>query len=162
MRACSFVTGGFDRFLRVWDTETGQVVQTVTNRKVGNKQTQWMDGRTDGAGARSGPTCLGGCNGGARRAGGRPFHPGYPSTHTTAFLLIPIPGCSTTHPTAFHPHPDYPTTHPRPSLQVPYCVRFYPLDNNLFIVGMSDNRLYTFDIKSGRPRSPMLMLLLLD
>lgn len=29
-----FVTGGFDRFLRVWDTETGQVIQTVTNRKV--------------------------------------------------------------------------------------------------------------------------------
>lgn len=29
-----FVTGGFDRFMRVWDTETGQVIQTVTNRKV--------------------------------------------------------------------------------------------------------------------------------
>jgi len=37
MHACSFVTGGFDRFLRVWDTETGQVVQTVTNRKVGSR-----------------------------------------------------------------------------------------------------------------------------
>ena len=60
-----FVTAGFDRFLRVWDTETGAVIQTVTNRKV------------------------------------------------------------------------------------PYCVKMYPLNDNLFISGMSDNRLYTFDTRSG-------------
>ncbi len=29
-----FLSGGFDRFLRLWDTETGQCISTVTNRKV--------------------------------------------------------------------------------------------------------------------------------
>lgn len=30
-----FLTGGFDRYMRLWDTETGQCINTVTNRKVG-------------------------------------------------------------------------------------------------------------------------------
>ncbi|EWM29450.1 pre-mrna-processing factor 17 [Nannochloropsis gaditana] len=29
-----FLSGGFDRFLRLWDTETGQCISTITNRKV--------------------------------------------------------------------------------------------------------------------------------
>jgi pre-mRNA-processing factor 17 len=29
-----FVSASFDRYLRLWDTETGQVLQTFTNRKV--------------------------------------------------------------------------------------------------------------------------------
>ncbi len=60
-----FLSGGFDRFLRLWDTETGQCIQTITNRKV------------------------------------------------------------------------------------PYAAKFYPLNDNVFIAGMSDNRLYAFDWTSG-------------
>lgn len=60
-----FLTGGFDRFLRLWDTETGQCISTITNRKM------------------------------------------------------------------------------------PYCAKFYPQNDKLFIAGMSDNRLYGFDWTSG-------------
>jgi hypothetical protein len=38
--------------------------------------------------------------------------------------------------------------------QVPYCVKFYPPNNNQFITGMSDNRLYTFDCTSGTSYIP--------
>ncbi|GMH62152.1 hypothetical protein TrRE_jg13203 [Triparma retinervis] len=33
--------------------------------------------------------------------------------------------------------------------RVPYCVKFYPLDNNLFVVGQSDNRVVCYDITKG-------------
>jgi pre-mRNA-processing factor 17 len=29
-----FITASFDRFMRYWDTETGQCISTLTNRKV--------------------------------------------------------------------------------------------------------------------------------
>jgi pre-mRNA-processing factor 17 len=29
-----FLTASFDRFMRYWDTETGQCISTLTNRKV--------------------------------------------------------------------------------------------------------------------------------
>jgi pre-mRNA-processing factor 17 len=56
-----FVSASFDRFLRLWDTESGKVLQTFTNKKV------------------------------------------------------------------------------------PYCVQFYPHDDNLFVVGCSDNKIVTYD-----------------
>jgi len=64
--ACRFVTGSFDRFMRLWDTETGQCISTFTNRKV------------------------------------------------------------------------------------PYCVKFYPVDNNLFVMGSSDNKVVQWDTTSGK------------
>ena len=33
--------------------------------------------------------------------------------------------------------------------RVPYVVKFYPKDNNLFVVGMSDNKIVTFDSSTG-------------
>ena len=56
-----FVSASFDRFLRLWDTESGNVLQTFTNRKV------------------------------------------------------------------------------------PYCVQFYPHDDNFFVVGCSDNKIVTYN-----------------
>jgi pre-mRNA-processing factor 17 len=56
-----FVSASFDRFLRLWDTESGKVLQTFTNKKV------------------------------------------------------------------------------------PYCVQFYPHDDNLFVVGCSDNKIVTYN-----------------
>jgi WD domain, G-beta repeat len=60
-----FVSASFDRYLRLWDTESGAVLQTFTNRKV------------------------------------------------------------------------------------PYCVQFYPLDDNYFVVGCSDNKIVTYHCGTG-------------
>jgi len=60
-----FVSASFDRYLRLWDTETGEALQTLTNRKV------------------------------------------------------------------------------------PYVVKFYPLDDNLFVVGCSDSKIVTYDSTTG-------------
>ena len=60
-----FVSASFDRFLRLWDTESGEVLQTFGNKKV------------------------------------------------------------------------------------PYCVEFYPKDDNFFVVGTSDNKIITYDCKTA-------------
>lgn len=60
-----FVSASFDRFLRLWDTESGNVLQTFGNKKV------------------------------------------------------------------------------------PYCVEFYPKDDNYFVVGCSDNKIVTYDATTG-------------
>ena len=60
-----FVSASFDRFLRLWDTESGKVLQTFGNKKV------------------------------------------------------------------------------------PYCVEFYPKDDNFFVVGTSDNKIITYDCTTG-------------
>ena len=60
-----FVSASFDRFLRLWDTESGKVLQTFGNKKV------------------------------------------------------------------------------------PYCVEFYPKDDNYFVVGCSDNKIVTYDATTG-------------
>lgn len=60
-----FLSAGYDRFIRQWDTETGQCVATFTNRKM------------------------------------------------------------------------------------PYCAKYYPVDNNMFLCGCSDNRVVQYDARSG-------------
>lgn len=60
-----FLSAGYDRFVRQWDTETGQCLGTFTNRKM------------------------------------------------------------------------------------PYCVKFYPVDNNIFLCGCSDNRVVQYDARLG-------------
>lgn len=60
-----FLSAGYDRFVRQWDTETGQCVATFTNRKM------------------------------------------------------------------------------------PYCAKYYPVDNNVFLCGCSDNRVVQYDARSG-------------
>jgi WD40 repeat protein len=32
---------------------------------------------------------------------------------------------------------------------VPYCVNFYPANDNLFVMGASDNRIHQWDCTSG-------------
>ncbi|CAM9740855.1 unnamed protein product, partial [Hapterophycus canaliculatus] len=60
-----FLSAGYDRFIRQWDTETGQCIATFTNRKM------------------------------------------------------------------------------------PYCAKYYPVDNNMFLCGCSDNRVVQYDARSG-------------
>lgn len=60
-----FLSAGYDRFIRQWDTETGQCISTFTNRKM------------------------------------------------------------------------------------PYCAKYYPVDNNIFLSGCSDNRVVQYDARSG-------------
>lgn len=60
-----FLSAGYDRFVRRWDTETGQCISTYTNRKM------------------------------------------------------------------------------------PYCAKFYPVDNNIFLCGCSDNKVVQYDARSG-------------
>lgn len=60
-----FLSAGYDRFIRQWDTETGQCIATFTNRKM------------------------------------------------------------------------------------PYCARYYPVDNNMFLCGCSDNRVVQYDARHG-------------
>lgn len=60
-----FLSAGYDRFVREWDTETGQCISTFTNRKM------------------------------------------------------------------------------------PYCARYYPVDNNIFLCGCSDNKVVQYDVRSG-------------
>lgn len=60
-----FLSAGYDRFIRQWDTETGQCIATFTNRKM------------------------------------------------------------------------------------PYCAKYYPVDNNMFLCGCSDNRVVQYDVRAG-------------
>ncbi|CAM9762189.1 unnamed protein product [Ectocarpus fasciculatus] len=60
-----FLSAGYDRFIRQWDTETGQCIATFTNRKM------------------------------------------------------------------------------------PYCAKYYPVDNNMFLCGCSDNRVVQYDARNG-------------
>lgn len=60
-----FLSAGYDRFLRQWDTETGKCVSTLTNRKM------------------------------------------------------------------------------------PYCAKYYPLENNIFLCGCSDNKVVQYDLRTG-------------
>ncbi|CAM9121899.1 unnamed protein product [Discosporangium mesarthrocarpum] len=33
--------------------------------------------------------------------------------------------------------------------KMPYCVKYYPVDNNIFLAGCSDNRVVQYDVRSG-------------